>query len=431
MPAPDTGPADDALTLAGASGGQRLFLAAGLLLFVVLCALPVVAIAWFAGAFFGSFGAAELLERTRGLAPDTYASAFRIAVVFTCVMVGFEVVRMLRGAASTRGWLVRLLTRPSTGLLFLFVPTALLVRVDLGGTDVPDRLTTTLLLCCLGYVYFILPVALLGASWRLVRWGWRSGRRSGFASGVLGTLGLAFASCVPLLCAGGEKPDDPDFKRLDEAFDRGAAELERGDFLPASRAFLAALAAAIPTPPERAQPTPPTANIDDRDRFDECIETLSRGGDGRSARDETIAYFIRLDTERGLAEQIVQDSLIELCLGHARVAVPDLKKKFRWLTHQRRKNAWRRQSTWDRCAIAVEPQYDLWSPPSPDDQADFLRVNQALCGFADPRDRQILELWALGHEFEEIGQMLDPPMREATVRQRKKRALEMLRGLLH
>ncbi|MBK8262605.1 MAG: hypothetical protein IPK80_14885 [Nannocystis sp.] len=49
----------------------------------------------------------------------------------------------LRAIASAKkgapGFLRSLLTRPSAGLFWLFVPTIVLVRVDLKGTDVPDR----------------------------------------------------------------------------------------------------------------------------------------------------------------------------------------------------------------------------------------------------------------------------------------------------
>lgn len=104
-----------------ASAGQVLFLLLGLLLFLVLCALPIAAILWMGSAFLGSFGVAELLERTRGLAPDTFKLAFKGTLVFTGVMALVELGRIFGGPPADRSWFGRLVTRPATGLLLLFI----------------------------------------------------------------------------------------------------------------------------------------------------------------------------------------------------------------------------------------------------------------------------------------------------------------------
>ena len=417
-----------------ASFGQLVFLALGLLLFMLLWAVPVVLLVWLLGSVFGSIGIAEALEHTRGLAPTTFGGAFWLALVFTGLMVLLEARAILGGGRTELGLFARLLTRPATGLLVLFVPTILLVRIDVRGTDVPDVLTTSLLLCCLGYVCIILPLALLASSWRLVRWSWRLGRRSGFASGALGTLGIAFASCVPVLCvtSDDDAPVDPEMQRLGASIERGLDSAERQGLVDGSLSVLRVLAEVIPDRPAGAGAPPPVwAGQGSKDLFDECIETLHRDPEGSSARDETIFYFIGRGTERSLAMQLVQETLLELCLGHARKPYDDLKQRFRWLSHNRRKNAWRRQSLRDSCSFEVEQTYYEPDRPTPEDEAGFLALNRALCGLEDPRDRQILRLWAMGHEADEIGRTMDPTMTAATVRQRKKRALDRLRDLLH
>jgi len=423
--------ADLAPTTAGASAGQLVFLVLGILLFAALWALPVVLMLWLGSSALGGLGIAEALERTRGLAPGTFGGAFWLAGGFTALMAVLEARAILRGSKEL-GLLATLLTRPVTGLLVLFVPTLLLVRVDLRGTDVPDILTTTLLLCCLGYVCLILPLALLSTSWRLARWMWRVGRRSGFASGALGTLGLAFASCVPLLCATSDdrSPPDPDFQKLGAAIERGFERAEREDLVDGSLTVLRALAEVIPNDPEPPS-SPPWLGEGSKDLFDTCIDLLHRDPDGTSARDETIRYFVARGTDRSLATQIVQETLLELCLGHAKHPYADLKQRFRWLSQNRRKNNWRRQNLRDSCSLAVQHTYYDVQPPSPEAQADFLALNRALCSLEDPRDQEILRLWAMDHEADEIGRRLDPPMTAASVRQRKKRALDKLRARLN
>lgn len=417
-----------ALRDASATGGQLAFLLLGLLLFVGLCALPIAAVLWLSSAFVGSFDVAELLERTQGLAPDTYKRAFRLAGLFTAVMTLAEIGAIFTRPAADRGLFARLVRRPSVGLLSLFIPTIILAQIDIRGTDVPDLLTTFLLLCCLGYLYVILPLSLLALVGRLTRGIWRRGRSSGFAAGVLGTLGLVFASCVPVLCATDDgDAEDAGGKQLADAVERGLTEAARHDLVPGSRAFLGVLAEAISEPIV----TPvPWSGGGDKELFDECIESLSRDQKGRIARDDTVRYFTRRGTERGLAEQIVQESLIELCLGHAKEPFDDLLERFRWLTQKRRQNEWRRQNTRSSCELSVAQHYYAVPAELPEDQVDFIAVNRALCALEDPRDRLILELSALDLDAAEIGRQLVPPMSAEAVRQRKKRALAAVRKQL-
>jgi DNA-directed RNA polymerase specialized sigma24 family protein len=157
---------------------------------------------------------------------------------------------------------------------------------------------------------------------------------------------------------------------------------------------------------------------------------MSRERDGRIARDDTVVYFTNRGTERGLAEQIVQDSLIELCLGHAVKPYKDLTQRFRWLTNKRRQNEWRRQNNRAACELAVVQHYYEDPIELPADQVDFLAVNRALCSLDDPRDRVILELSALDLDAAEIGRRFDPPLSGEAVRQRKKRALAAVRKQL-
>lgn len=417
----------------GASGGQRAFLILGILLVLLLFALPLVLLIWVAGAFFGSIGVAEALERTRGLEPTTYGGAFWLAVVFTVLMVLLELRAIVRGGQREPGLLTQLLTRPSAGLFFLFVPTLLLVRADLRGSDVPDILTTTLLLCCLGFIYFVLPLPLLASSWRLGRWVWRLGRRSSFGAGALGTLTLTFASILPLVCA----TTDHD-ARLTSAVSQAASpfqsareEAARAGPIDGSLTLYTQLAEVIPNDqPFLGRPGPGLAwtGAGSKDRFDECIKTLHKDPTGKSSRDETIDYFAHRGTDRDLATQIVQEALLEVCLGHAKEPYDDLRKRFRWLTQQRSKNAWRRQSFADACAIDLERHYLVDDEPSKD-VSMALDLNRALCSL-DPTDRKIIRKSVEGYDAGEIGRALSPPLSAAAVRKRLERTLSKLRDQL-
>lgn len=107
-----------------------------------------------------SSGSPEALERTRGLVPSTLRSALWLSCVFVVLVVLVEIGTWF--APRTDG------NRRSGCLAALLNPTidsgaaatsacVLLVRCDLDGTNVPDVLTTTLLLCVLGYGLFVLP----------------------------------------------------------------------------------------------------------------------------------------------------------------------------------------------------------------------------------------------------------------------------------
>ena len=412
-----SGVGEVAVPESGVSGGQRAYLVLGVLLFAALCAAPVALCVWGAGVLIGSVGLADALERTRGLAPTTYGGAFWLALVFTAVMAVLEVRAIARGTKGREpGVVSKLLTRPSTGLLVLIMPTIVLVRIDLKGTDVPDVLTTTALLCCLGYVYFILPVALVASSWRLTRWMWRVGQRSGFASGIVGTLGLAFASCAPLVCATADEGDVPPaaFVSFKAAFD----EAEGKDAVDGSRAFLGALAEVSPNEAPLWD-----GGSGSKELFDECVERLFAGGFG-SERSRKVSSLRGLGMDYGSAEDVVQQAIVEVCLQHARKPHEDLVRRFHKRVNDRRINEWRRANVRSACEFAVASAYYSGGGEVTVESSTFDRVFCAL----DERDQEILRLSADNHDSEAIGRMLK--MKPEAVRQRKRRALKALREKL-
>lgn len=306
---------------------QLVFLALGLVSFAILWAVPVAVLVWLFGMFFGSIGIAEALERTRGLAPTTYGGAFWLAVVITLTMVALEVRTLVRGAPGRGSWMLRFITRPSTACWVLILPTFVLVRVDTRGTDVPDILTTTLLLCCLGYVWFVLPLGMAAVAWRLTRWMWRKGSASSFASGVLGTIGLSFAMCTPVVCAVNDEDEPPrPVKHVSEAIGRGFDRASGQDAVDGSRTVMSALAEVIDEP----RSTPSRAEADDeragfpftaraveagnRYTAHECMDELVEPESDGSSRLAKVIRKLRVDYPHPDIEDVVHWKLIDVCV---------------------------------------------------------------------------------------------------------------------
>lgn len=403
-----------------ASGGQLAWLGFGLGLGFICFALPAWFLVWLASTVFGTIGIADLLEQTRGLAPTTYGGAFWLATAFTSLMVLVELFAIFRPKEERPGCLVAILTRPSLALFFLAIPTWLLVKIDMGGTDVPDILTTFLLLVSLGYIFVILPIALLALCCRVARSLWRFGKGSGFRSGVFGTLGIALATLLPLVCATHDptEADDDEGEEIAAQLEHGAAVIDREGLPDGSLILLKEITEAPGHSLPRLKP---------KDLFDECIEDLFRDGDGRSHLRKTISDLASGGTDLDLAEQIAQETAIEVCLGHSKSPFDNVESRFLWLARQRKKNHWRHTSVVQRCTIAVEQHFYDPLPSSPTDHVQQLQLNRALCSM-EKLDREVLRDWAIGFNATEIAAKRG--ISASTVRQRKKRALAKLRRML-
>jgi len=291
-----------------------VFLAFGLVSFALLWAVPAAVLVWLSSMSFGSVGIAELLESTRGLAPTTYGGAFWLAIVATVAMVALEARTLIRRAPERGSWLLRFITRPSTACTVLIVPTLVLVRVDTRGTDVPDIITTTLLLCCLGYVWFVLPLGIAAVAWRLTWWMWRKGVTSGFAAGVLGTIGFVFATCTPVVCAVNDE-DDPlePVAHVSKAFGRGFDRAKGQDAIDGSRTLMKTLAEVIDG---EVNPSPPNGTTETGGRYttDECMEELVETENDGSSRLAKVIRKLRSAYPGLEIEDVVYWKMIDICV---------------------------------------------------------------------------------------------------------------------
>lgn len=321
-----------------ASTGQKVWLGLGLTLLSGLGTLPVLLILWAVGATIGVVFIAEALERTRGLAPATFGGVFWLACAFVVLLVILEIATWFApkgDARARRGCLTALLTRPLVAVLLLFLPCVLLVRCDLGGTDVPDILTTTALLCALGYGLFVLPIAFVSLTLRLARWLWRFGQRSSFRSGLVAGVGAVLGALLPtcMVCT----PSDQDADDLDEPFaqilERGighlADEIDRKGLMEGSLSGLADASTLIPGttgPWKLPQPQPPLES-----RLRTCVERLTAASRRLATVEQAVRWLIaNRRADHDTANAVAYGTVFAVCRKHAREAVTGDLDQYFW-----------------------------------------------------------------------------------------------------
>jgi len=414
-----------------ASGGQLAWLGFGMVLFFILFVLPLWLLAWAAGALLGTWKIAHLLRETHGLEPTTYGGAFWIAVLFILVMVVVELVAVFRPKDKRPGCLVALFTRPSLACLLLYLPTRVLVGIDKAGTDIPDVLTTFLLLCSLGYVYVILPVPLFALSLRAWRKLWQVGKASQFRAGVFGTLGLALAAVVPLVCTTNEQVEETTEALAEIDADDVSLALKAGSVTfadtpaEASRRVIAGIAEVdLRNPKNRGA----RLGIGRKDLFDGCIEELSRPPGESAPRprvERSLMKNQRLD--RSLANDIVSQKILHVCLQHSNTPIDELLPYLFKAAKNATMTHFERHKTRRACLIArPRPAYSSTNPyPAKDRFIDFTRAFCRLSG----EDQELLLLKADGETSDAIGRQLK--LTPGTVRKRKQRRLEELNEVVY
>ena len=301
----------------------------GLTLLTGLGMLPLLLIFWAGGGVIGVIFIAEALERTRGLAPSTYGGAFWLACAFIGLLIVVELATWFapkREGEPAGGCLTALLTRPLAAVFLLFLPCILLVRCDLGGTDVPDILTTTALLCVLGYGLFVLPIAFVSVALRLGRWLWRFGQRSSFRSGLVAGIGAVVGALLPtcLVCAPPDFEADNPAARYVAAVQRGAEhisdEIDRKGAVDGSLAALTSAATQIPGSTGSWKPLPLQPPLDSR--LLTCVERLTAPTHRAATVERATRYLISTRrTDHDTANAVAYGTVFAVCRKHAREPV--------------------------------------------------------------------------------------------------------------
>lgn len=185
-----------------ASLGERAALTLALWMAAVCIGLPAIVLFWMLTVSLTTTVTAEALRQTDGLKPTTFGGGYWLAMGVNVIVVAWSLGRRLRGRPA-----------PWTPLAVLAITYLVLIWVavfpELFTTlDMPDVLTTFVLLgadAMMGYVFpVVLLVLLVRGMWLLRRIGQRSSvaaQRIGIAAVFLGlgclTLGIGLAT-VPL-----------------------------------------------------------------------------------------------------------------------------------------------------------------------------------------------------------------------------------------
>ena len=310
----------------------------GLTLLTGLGTLPALLILWALGAMFGVVLIAEALERTRGLAPATFGGAFWLACGFVVLLVLIEMATWFapRGdKRARRGCLTALLTRPLVAVLLLFLPCILLVRCDLGGTDVPDILTTTALLCTLGYGLFVLPIAFVALTLRLARWLWRFGQRSSFRSGLVAGVGVVLGALLPtcMVCTPPDHEADDPNEPFTQIFERGIGhlgdEIDRKGLMEGSLSGLADASTLIPgtTGPWKL----PLQEPPNESRLRRCVEGFTAAAHRLATVEQAVRWLVaNRRADHDTANAVAYGTVFAVCRKHAREAVTGDLDQYFW-----------------------------------------------------------------------------------------------------
>ena len=421
------------LSLHAPSAGHKIWMAIGLIWMTGLGTLPLLFLLWFLGSLLGVVFIAEALERTRGLVPTTYGGAFWLAVALIVLLIVLEIATWIpRGdpKQARGGCLMALLTRPAFAAVLLFLPTILLVRWDLGGTDVPDILTTTALLFILGYGLFVLPIAFVASSIRLARWLWRIGKsssfRSGLVAGVTSALG-ALSTCM--LCTPPDPDDEAEGELFGERLEHGAQALgtsiERKGLVDGT---LGALTQAADVIPGSSGPwaLPPALLPSFRASIDECVTRLATSARGRATVDKATDWLIRnKSTDRDTANSVAYATIWSVCRVHAREALDDLEIYYWKAVKQNYCKSYQRNPLRE-CPVYDDGNYQCNAgfPFGSHARLDVvLDMRGKLCRLGS-KDREIILRTLDGETSKEIARALD--LTDANVRQRLRRALERI-----
>jgi hypothetical protein len=220
-------------------------------------------------------------------------------------------------------------------VLLLFLPCVLLVRCDLGGTDVPDIITTTALLCVLGYGLFVLPIAFVALALRLARWLWRVGQRSSFRSGLVAGVGAVLGALLPtcMVCS----PPDPEADDPNERF--GAAvrarrrhlgdEIDRKGSMEGSLSALADAATVIPGTTGPWKPRPPEPPLDSRLRS--CVAQFTAPTAALATVEQAARWLISTRrADHDTANAVAYGTVFAVCRKHAREPVTGDLDQYFW-----------------------------------------------------------------------------------------------------
>lgn len=410
-----TAPPDPETAQKPASVSERAALAISLLLATFGVAVPGVVMLWFLSATLTTGITAEALEQTGGLEPTTFGGGYWLAMGVDAGIVLWSLIRRLRGRPAPWTPLAWLIVAYLALIWFVVFPDAAT------GLDAPDVITTFVLLGADALVSYVLPVMLLVLMLHALKALWRAGVTSSMAAQRVGIaaacLGLASVTVGIALAVVELEPKTLDVAAAEfvSALDVDGVEGERQVYAAMSLGLGSGLSSGGAT--SRVSPA-----------FGECAETLSeRRVDKGPVVDQATRILISKGLGKADAEDVVMDTLLRVCLQHAKERRRDLISYYWQALSNNARSAWRRtrrdQVGWDDDrfgddrTLPGDARLD-WERNRKNLHAALARLSAA--------DQLVLALRHVdGLSYAEMGARLGK--REAAVRQQVKRARERLR----
>jgi len=371
---------------------QRSVLAAALTIAGLFLVVPIACAFWGFAALLALALGANGLDQTDGLVGDTYDLGFNLAGVLvglTILISSSALWRRRNGATNRLNWV---LSKPTLFLCaLLVVPTAVLVPIDLNGSDVPDVITTTLILGLVATAIFFLPgtiiVNLVKATRVFWRWTCRTAFRTGLVAGLCSVMGLWGLSTILLVAT------DDGLAIPNLVLDLGSLDLEDDSH---------DLFVGIATYDEHQ-----SADVERRDslgesqrRFGECLEELA-AGEPPTLRDRGIRFLVSSRaTNPTTAEDVVSTTFLNVCENHMKEPIRKLDQYFWRALKNESAKAFNRESRheclfdYERQGWESEPQLD-----------ELIDTRRRFCRL-DPADAHLLQLQAEGYKGPEIAKIL-------------------------
>lgn len=426
---------------ASAGNGGCLVMA---LLAIALFALPILLLMELISAGPLMLITAEALEHTDGLDRELFGAAWRLAWVVNLVTLAWCVVRRI----ATRGDPHRQPWRPLAYLwLAYLVGIWATVPADAyDAVDVPDGLTTFLLVGADGLAGLMIPLLLLLLLGRLLVILWQRARASaasyhrvvGMASAMsIGGASIVGATALYESPGAGGQADSALAEAIDElSLDLDVEDLQRSTYqtyVSASSAIGAERetvhAEAPPTP--APAPSPLGIHAEPEDAFAECADRLASSVDGeRAVMAQAIDHLERQwYIDRAQAEDLAMDALIKTCRSYAGNPRSWIVQTY-WTAIRNESINWKaRRDTQRRYAGDAGDLLRDWAQ-KPDPLETLLDKQKVEAGRAaywslSDADRRIVDLRLDGHAYAEIARRtgVDP----ATARKRYQRALDKMK----
>lgn len=404
-------------TESGVDGWRRLLLG-GSMAVSGLLTTPVLLIVCLLIAITGTLGSARALSRTDGLEPLTYGGAFWMAAGALLVgLVGSVSLRLL-GGDDEKTWPRRLAERPSILLLLLFVlPALTVVPIESSGIDLPDTMTTALLLGSTAYAWLVVPLAVFGLAWKIGKkifdWAQTSRFRAGVLTGStpLVASGLLFvATCGGIAVEGSQSEPLQLEEPLEDDVEQAEGPVE------GSLNLMTTLSKTSETASEFSS--------EEQRRFDECMERIYGDGTEDSPYGKAVQRIRRRShTSSADAEDVVSLALLDTCERHATHPLRSVVRYFNKVVKNAANDAYENQTRYELCGLEVEDESPFRANIGERNDNEVIDFKDHFCELPDDK-QQVLHMRGIGVDYEDMADRLD--ISDAAARKRVSRARQKL-----